>query len=445
MTTLHTITGSSVVRLRRVGVAPVLVTALAAVGTALVAQGCATGSSTPSVNVGTTSTAQALSGDEIISRAQQWVDAKLQYCQSPNGQSDTIDPQCSPVCMRESNPQWDPYRSDCSGFISWAWALSAPGETTDGFAPASTSVSNVIQGSDLQPGDALNRPGDHIILFVSWQTQGSVANFYEEPGCSSSTPYARAFTSSVSINGSSVSVAAEGNTFTAIRYNGLQGAMDAGAAAAASQQPAASSGGGSGGGSSGGAGTGGAAKSGGASKGSSGAKSSTGGMNDGGMNDGGNDEAGNSNSNSDDGGNSNSSSDDSQSNSNQSSDQSNSSGAGSSDNNSGSDSQGSQDGASSAGQQDSASQDSGAGQDGAQSSGGQQDGQDSGGSQDGQDSQSSQDSQDGGSQDSQDGGSQDSQDSGSQDGQDNVRKAHAAHAPAWKRLRDMFERAIGAR
>jgi len=198
-----------------------LLTSSLTVGVVAVVAACAT-ATTPGDDVGTT-TAQALSGSEIISRAQQWVNAQLQYCQSPNGQSDTIDPSCSPVCQRQSNPEWDPYRSDCSGFIAWSWALPAPGQTTDGFAPADTSVSYVIQGNDLQPGDALNNPGDHIVLFVGWQTQGSVANFYEEPGCSSATPYAHAFTSAVTINGSSVSIAYEGNTFTAIRYNGFAG------------------------------------------------------------------------------------------------------------------------------------------------------------------------------------------------------------------------------
>ena len=83
-------------------------------------------------------------------------------------------------------------------------------------------MSHAINGIDLQPGDALNYPADHIILFVKWITKGSEAEFYEEPGCSSSTPYAHSFTSSVTISGSTVHVSYEGMTFTAIRYNQIQ-------------------------------------------------------------------------------------------------------------------------------------------------------------------------------------------------------------------------------
>ncbi len=197
---------------------------LLAVAAAFVACGGAPG---PSEDVGSTS--QAITTSEIVSRADQWVTAQLLYCQSPNGASDTIDPSCPSVCVRESNPSWDPYRSDCSGFVSWAWGLPAPGNTTDELAPADTSVSYVISGADLQPGDALNIPGDHVVLFVSWVTAGATAKFYEEPGCSATPNYAHAFTSDVTISGSSVAIAYEGLTFTAIRYSGVT-AGDGGAA-----------------------------------------------------------------------------------------------------------------------------------------------------------------------------------------------------------------------
>jgi hypothetical protein len=177
------------------------------------------------------SSVQAITTSSIISRADEWVTAKLLYCQSPNGEPDP-DPSCPSVCTRESNSEWDPYRSDCSGFVSWAWGLPAPGNTTSEFAPADTSVSYVIDGSDLQPGDALNIPDDHVVLFVSWVTVGSEANFYEEPGCSADPPYAHAFSSAVTISGSSVTIAYEGATFTAIRFTGVTGASDDGGSAA---------------------------------------------------------------------------------------------------------------------------------------------------------------------------------------------------------------------
>jgi hypothetical protein len=149
------------------------------------------------------------------------VTAQLLYCQSANHQPD-YDTSCSSVCNRQDNAQWDPYRSDCSGFVSWAWGLPAPGRVTSEFAPFDTSVSQVIQGIDLQPGDAANlTAGGHIILFVQWVTKGTEAEFYEEPGCSSPTPYAHSFTSSVTLDGSSVYVSYEGESFTAIRFDSI--------------------------------------------------------------------------------------------------------------------------------------------------------------------------------------------------------------------------------
>src|SRR5208337_4594183 len=84
-----------------------------------------------------------------------------------------------------------------------------------------TSFSHTIPGSQLQPGDALNKsPDGHIVLFKQWVTAGASAIFMEEPGCSSSEPYAHEFTSNVSISGSSVYIDYEGATFDAIRYAG---------------------------------------------------------------------------------------------------------------------------------------------------------------------------------------------------------------------------------
>jgi MYXO-CTERM domain-containing protein len=156
---------------------------------------------------------------QAIAFAEEWVAAKLQYCQSPNGQPDP-DTACSSTCVRTSNPQWDPYRSDCSGFVSWAWQLPAPGRVTSTFAPFDTTVSSVIACSDLKPGDAANRDsGGHMVLFKEWVTPGTEAIFIEEPGCSSSQPYAHEFTSAVTCSGNDVDIAYEGTTFRAIRYD----------------------------------------------------------------------------------------------------------------------------------------------------------------------------------------------------------------------------------
>ncbi len=185
----------------------------------LVGFACTAGCS--STDEGTaSSTDQAITTTEVLSRAEEWVNAKLLYCQSANHARD-YDTACSTYCNRQDNPQWDPYRSDCSGFVSWSWGLPAPGRVTSQFAPFNTQVSHTIQASDLSPGDAVNN-SEHIMLFVKWTIKNSQAEFYEEPGCSSSTPYAHAFTSNVSISGSSIHVAWNGMTFTAIRYDSIQ-------------------------------------------------------------------------------------------------------------------------------------------------------------------------------------------------------------------------------
>jgi hypothetical protein len=177
-------------------------------------------------NVGSTSS--AITADSAIARAREWVAVKLPYCQSANHQPDG-DKACSPVCTRPDNPDWDPYRSDCSGLVSWAWGLPAPGRVTWELAPAQTDITSTIPAASLQPGDAINKPHDHTMLFVGWVVPGQRATFIEEPGCSSSTPYAHELDSDVTISGTSITVAHNGITFDAIRYQKLQPSPDAGA------------------------------------------------------------------------------------------------------------------------------------------------------------------------------------------------------------------------
>jgi hypothetical protein len=180
----------------------------------------------------TSSTAAPISGSSIVSRAMEWVDADLHYCQASRGAVDG-DSSCwawegsSHVCDRESNSAWNAYRSDCSGFVTWSWGLPPVGDggyVTGDFAPYSDTISRTIEGSALEPGDALNKtPDGHIVLFKQWVSAGHSAIFMEEPGCSSSTPYAHEFTSNVSINGDEVYIDYEGATFYAIRFTGSSG------------------------------------------------------------------------------------------------------------------------------------------------------------------------------------------------------------------------------
>jgi hypothetical protein len=180
-----------------------------------------------------TSTASAITQATAVSRGMEWVTAKLQYCESAYDQRD-YDTSCSSICTREENPAWDAYRSDCSGFVTWAWGLPPVGDggyVTSDFAPYDTSFSSVIEASSLEPGDAANRnSGGHIVLFERWVTPGSEAVFMEEPGCSSSTPYAHEFTSGVSVSGSNIYIDFEGESFTAIRFDSIVTGADGGGA-----------------------------------------------------------------------------------------------------------------------------------------------------------------------------------------------------------------------
>ena len=178
---------------------------------------------------GSGTSTDAITGSTIVSRGMQWVDAKLHYCQAARGAYDG-DTACwgwegsSHRCDRKSDAAWNKYRSDCSGFVTWAWGLPPVGDggyVTGDFAPFSSEISHTIHGGALAPGDALNKTdNEHIILFKHWSTPGHSAVFMEEPGCSSSEPYAREFSSHVTISGDKVYVDYEGAWFYAVRKNG---------------------------------------------------------------------------------------------------------------------------------------------------------------------------------------------------------------------------------
>ena len=158
---------------------------------------------------------EALTASDAVARAEEWVAAQLHYCQAANHHADQ-DNACSAICNREDNPAWDPYRSDCSGLVSWAWGLAAPGLVTSQFS----GITSIIDASSLRAGDAVRAKNDvHIMLFVGWVTQGSRATFIEEPGCATAITHAHQFDSDVSISGSSIYINYEGASFTAIRYN----------------------------------------------------------------------------------------------------------------------------------------------------------------------------------------------------------------------------------
>ena len=105
----------------------------------------------------------SITRDEIIARAQSWVDAGVTYDQGGT---------------------YNGYREDCSGYVSMAWELGTPGLTTYTLP----NVSYQITQDDLQPGDVLlntNGGGNpnlaHVVLFESWVDSSHTSyNGYEE-------------------------------------------------------------------------------------------------------------------------------------------------------------------------------------------------------------------------------------------------------------------------
>ena len=74
---------------------------------------------------------------------------------------------CECVC-----PANAPWRCDCSGLVSRAWGLGAPGLTTYDFHP--NYCEKLGSRGELEPADALLWPGvesqgtGHVVMFVKW-------------------------------------------------------------------------------------------------------------------------------------------------------------------------------------------------------------------------------------------------------------------------------------
>ena len=141
------------------------------------------------------STDRSLVQNGPVALAEQWVSVQMPYCQAANGQAEH-DAACrrlrgTSTCNRTgaaNKASWNSYRSDCSGFVSYAWGLRAPGLTTRGFVPGAAKY---IPMQDLQPGDALIRPGSHVVLFKKWVNKDKgTAVVVAEPGCAARVSHA---------------------------------------------------------------------------------------------------------------------------------------------------------------------------------------------------------------------------------------------------------------
>ncbi|MFD8155823.1 NlpC/P60 family protein [Streptomyces malaysiensis] len=80
----------------------------------------------------------------------------------------------------------DGYRQDCSGYVSMALGLRAPGTNTVGLT--SSSITKPIALGDLRPGDLLiDASGDnntrHVVMFEKWNDAGHTSyTSYEQRG-----------------------------------------------------------------------------------------------------------------------------------------------------------------------------------------------------------------------------------------------------------------------
>lgn len=109
----------------------------------------------------------SISRDQIMQRAQVWVDEKIPYSQTAKTNG---------------------YRQDCSGYVSYSWASSTSGggHVTSNMQEICTKISK----SDMKKGDALLKPSTHVLLFGGWIDSDAFYEYAEhQPGdvCRKST------------------------------------------------------------------------------------------------------------------------------------------------------------------------------------------------------------------------------------------------------------------
>ncbi|ACK51308.1 conserved hypothetical protein [Methylocella silvestris BL2] len=81
------------------------------------------------------------------------------------------------VCTR-NDPRYDVVGVDCSSFVSAAWGLSTHFTTA-----AIPSIAALLQNPwDLKPGDALNKPGSHVMLFMGFTADRKAEVLEASPG-----------------------------------------------------------------------------------------------------------------------------------------------------------------------------------------------------------------------------------------------------------------------
>lgn len=98
----------------------------------------------------------AISRNDVLTRAQRWVDSPVGYSQSKHHLG---------------------YRTDCSGYVSMCWKTGTSWSTR-----SFHTVSHRIRVSSLKPGDALLKKGYHIRLFYGWLDEAHTTYVAYESG-----------------------------------------------------------------------------------------------------------------------------------------------------------------------------------------------------------------------------------------------------------------------
>ncbi|GAB3943034.1 hypothetical protein GCM10027614_31080 [Micromonospora vulcania] len=162
-----------------------------------------------------------ISRNEILLRAQDWVDRGITYTQEQN------------VAASDEEGSHT-YRRDCSGLVSMAWHLNKKSTgwdyNTEDFQGSNPMWFTLGSRDDWQPGDAMVREG-HMELFAFWadrndHSKGAYVYSFNERGETVQNPYKRSNFDNLGFNN-----AGDLSSFQPIRRTGLIAPVDSGEAA----------------------------------------------------------------------------------------------------------------------------------------------------------------------------------------------------------------------
>lgn len=125
-------------------------------------------------------TSQAMTANDIMARANDYLTHNIVYCGGALGEEDGT--KCGEgICHPPAGP-WDGYRSDCSGFVSYCWQIPSDPDSDAYMQDESGSLGwKTIAIDELQPGDAVVTSG-HIKLWGGF-SGSDAALIYEEYNC----------------------------------------------------------------------------------------------------------------------------------------------------------------------------------------------------------------------------------------------------------------------